>query len=73
MSVTSKSGYPEFGRATSLFHTRIRTLGSQVLGAGAVYDVTRDGQRFLINEPPADPGPPITVVFNWTAGLNGKR
>ncbi|MBI3330168.1 MAG: hypothetical protein HYZ81_26100, partial [Nitrospinae bacterium] len=34
------------------------------------YDVTADGQRFLVNtvveEPPA---PPITVVLNWTAGL----
>jgi serine/threonine protein kinase/Tol biopolymer transport system component len=34
------------------------------------YDVTADGQRFLVNtlveEPPA---PPITVVLNWIAGL----
>ena len=34
------------------------------------YDVTADGQRFLVNtlieEPPAAP---ITIVLNWIAGL----
>ena len=34
------------------------------------YDITADGQRFLVNtlveEPPV---PPITVVLNWIAGL----
>jgi hypothetical protein len=40
---------------------------------GAYYDVTPDGQRFLINAQPADAGPPITVVLNWTAGLNRAR
>ena len=37
------------------------------------YDVTRDGQRFLINTDvkPADTVP-ITVVLNWTAGLKTK-
>jgi len=71
--VTSKSGYFETGRATPLFRTRLLTIGSQISGIGAFYDVTPDGQRFLINGPPADPGPPITVVLNWTAGLNAKR
>ena len=34
------------------------------------YDVTRDGQRFLVNSA-VDPGTaePIFVVLNWTAGL----
>ena len=37
------------------------------------YDVTRDGQRFLVNvlmdkEKP-EPLGPITVVLNWPAGL----
>ena len=71
--VTSKSGYFDAGRATPLFRTRILTIGSQIASLGSYYDVTPDGQRFLINGPPADPGPPITVVLNWTAGLNGKR
>jgi hypothetical protein len=27
------------------------------------------GQRFLLIGPPQDPGPPLTVVLNWTAAL----
>jgi len=73
MPVTSKSGYFDAGRATPLFRTRLVPIGSQISGIEALYDVTPDGQRFLINGPPADPGPPITVVLNWTAGLNGRR
>jgi Tol biopolymer transport system component/predicted Ser/Thr protein kinase len=35
------------------------------------YDVTPDGQQFLINTPPAQPPPSgITVVVNWTTGLS---
>ena len=71
--VTSKSGYFDAGRATPLFRTRLVPIGSQIAGIGAMYDVAPDGQRFLINGPPADPGPPMTVVLNWTAGLNGGR
>jgi hypothetical protein len=41
----------------------------QIAGIEALYDVTPDGQRFLINGPPTDPGPPITVVLSWAAGL----
>jgi hypothetical protein len=35
------------------------------------YQVSPDGQRFLVNMAPVvDPTPtPITVVVNWTAGL----
>jgi len=33
-------------------------------------DVTRDGQRLLINMPAAEGVPnPITLVLNWTSGL----
>jgi Tol biopolymer transport system component len=71
--VTSKGGYFDAGRATPLFRTRVVPTGSQITGIGAMYDVTPDGQRFLINGPLADPGPPITVVLNWTAGLKGRR
>ena len=69
MPVTSKSGYFDAGSATPLFRTRLRTVGSQIKFFGAFYDVTPDGQRFLINLPPPDPGPPMTVVLNWAAGL----
>lgn len=34
------------------------------------YDVTPDGQRFLVLAPTGDTRqPPITVVVNWLAGL----
>jgi len=33
------------------------------------YDVTADGQRFLINLPTESTTVPITVVLNWAAGL----
>ena len=36
-----------------------------------VYDVTRDGQRFLINTPVKQgETAPMSVVLNWTAKLN---
>jgi hypothetical protein len=34
-----------------------------------MYDVSPDGQRFLILGPPDEPGPAITVVLNWLGGL----
>jgi Tol biopolymer transport system component len=71
--IASRSGYVDVGRAAPLFRTRIVPTGSQISGIGAMYDVTPDGQCFLINGPPADQGPPMTVVLNWSAGLNGKR
>ena len=70
--VASKSQYFDAGRATPLFRTSLVPIGAQML-FGTMYDVTPDGQRFLINQRPADPGPPMTVVLNWTAGLNGRR
>jgi eukaryotic-like serine/threonine-protein kinase len=39
-------------------------------GAGHFYDVSPDGQRFLVNSIPEQAASaPITVVVNWTAGL----
>ena len=35
-----------------------------------MYDVTADGQRFLINVAEEQQGAPITVVLNWTSSLN---
>jgi eukaryotic-like serine/threonine-protein kinase len=38
--------------------------------AGYPYDVSADGQRFLVNTiVEAAPLPPITLVVNWAAGL----
>jgi len=35
----------------------------------APYDVTRDGQRFLVTTPVESADTPITVVVNWAAGI----
>jgi hypothetical protein len=33
-----------------------------------IYDVSPDGQRFLVSVPTSDPGSSqVTVVLNWTA------
>ena len=58
-----------FGRQTPLFRTRLIVEGSESTGLPTKYDVAPDGDRFLFRYPPADPGPPITVVINWTRAL----
>jgi serine/threonine protein kinase len=37
---------------------------------GSLYDVSPDGQRFLVNVRVGEPVAPITVVVNWMADLN---
>jgi len=55
----------EAGRPRELFQTRV---GSEQVRF-PVYDVTADGQRFLINTAlEAEGPPPITVVMNWARG-----
>ena len=42
-------------------------------GAGTVYDVSSDGQRFLVNSVATDLGsPPLDLFIHWTA-LLGKN
>jgi Tol biopolymer transport system component len=72
MPVTTDRGRLEVGRATPLFRTRIVPQGSQSIWFDTMYDVTSDGQRFVINGPPDDPGPPITVVINWQGELKAR-
>jgi hypothetical protein len=57
-----KSGQPK-----QLFPQQFATIQ----GYGHNWDVTADGQRFLINTTDTGNTPqvPITVVLNWTAGL----
>ena len=57
------------GRAVRLFRTKILPQGSQSVVFYTAYDVSHDGQRFVVNVPPEDPGPPITVVLNWPAAV----
>ena len=44
--------------------------GSDARYAPYSYDVSADGQRFLLLVPPEDSSVPITVVLNWTSALN---
>jgi len=68
MAARVKSGESlEMGAVASLFEF---IGGTQIVGS-APYDVTGDGQRFLINElVETKPNAPLTVVFNWTASLS---
>ena len=36
------------------------------------YDVTRDGQRFLVRQPAGPQGPGIKVILNWTSKLRSR-
>jgi len=39
----------------------------------AAYDVSKDGQRFLINtQVNTDAARPMSVILNWDAGLKNK-
>jgi eukaryotic-like serine/threonine-protein kinase len=65
MAVPIKLGeLPEVGKPQPLFQTRIESTTGTFWHQ---YDVTRDGQRFLVNTPQAVTTP-VTVVVNWLAG-----
>ena len=60
----------EAGAPAALFEANIIPAGAGVPGVGHQYDVTADGQRFLLNlEPQETASTPLTVVLNWQAGL----
>jgi eukaryotic-like serine/threonine-protein kinase len=52
-----------------LFRTSVIVQGSQSIGFPISYAVTGDGARFVVNDRPQDPGPPIDIVLNWTGVL----
>jgi len=57
----------EVGAVRPLFDTRALTIGN----TGFMYDVSPDGQRFLVNTLAEQAAPaPITLVVNWRALLN---
>ena len=65
MAVAMSGNGPNFdvGAAKALFQTRATTGNDP-------YDVTADGQRFLVNSAIEDAlSAPITVVVDWTAKL----
>jgi serine/threonine protein kinase len=54
----------EFGTPQQLFEI------TRTVAGGGAYDVSADGQRFLINKVSEETGPtPMIVVLNWTAEL----
>ena len=60
------------GNPVPLFQTQI-ALGGYMNIMRAQYDVSSDGQRFLINNTVGDPSPsPITIVTNWASLLENK-
>jgi len=66
-TVTSTESTFDVAAIQPLFKTRRKLLQN---GAGAPYDVTGDGRRFLVNTRLEEIGPaPLTIVLNWTAGL----
>ena len=58
----------EIGRPQELFED---TYVNRLFGPPQ-YDVTADGNRFLVLEPARSGGEPITFVLNWTAGMSGE-
>ncbi|MBI4479494.1 MAG: serine/threonine-protein kinase [Acidobacteria bacterium] len=59
----------EAGPPKALFDVHLVPRDSSAPNAYYQYDVTRDGQRFLVNTPLENATVPITVVLNWTAAL----
>jgi hypothetical protein len=57
------------GTPAILFNVPFTPSGSGTASALTQYDVTADGERFLLSVPPETSTVPITVVLNWTAGL----
>jgi hypothetical protein len=59
---------PHLGSPAALFRTPFGDL-TNITGRNQ-YDVTADGQRFLMTVPRGGAvSSPITMVLNWTAGL----
>ena len=62
----------QVGAVRRLFEVQRRRESYVGFGTGRVYDVTPDGQRFLVDvvaEEQAALPPPIMVITNWTATL----
>jgi hypothetical protein len=59
----------QVGTATALFEAPVRGF-LQGWENSSRYDVTANGQRFLVNVPiESAASGPLAVVLNWTAGL----
>jgi dipeptidyl aminopeptidase/acylaminoacyl peptidase len=65
------SSRPEFGAATPLF--TISTEARAAIHSFDGFDVSADGQRFVIPVVAPTEGPSIVVVQNWEAALQQKQ
>jgi Tol biopolymer transport system component len=65
------SAKPEFGPATPLF--TISTEARAAIHSALGFDVSPDGQRFLIPAVTSQDGPSLVVMQNWEAALPRKR
>ena len=61
--VNTKSDEFELGPVGALFQV------NYIAAVGNAYDVSPDGERFLVNTIVSDTSQPIVVVVNWSAGL----
>jgi Tol biopolymer transport system component len=52
-----------------LFATRVNLATLNPPDSLNHYDVSADGERFLISSTPAAPSAPVSVIFNWSARL----
>jgi Tol biopolymer transport system component len=68
-AVTSGTTFTR-GVPRALFETRMRPTYAPY---PVNYDVTADGDRFLIDSVRPDTGPTISIVVNWTAEGGGNR
>jgi hypothetical protein len=73
VAVNVHAGALDVGAVQPLFETHAMTEGdyNPTIAPGFPYDVSADGQRFLINTAlqQTTSAPPITLVVNWPAGL----
>jgi Tol biopolymer transport system component len=68
--MTSPINGATFGTPTVLFNTQLITTELGLFQQRQVYDVTADGQRFLIATQVEEVSTtPVNVIVNWKAGL----
>jgi hypothetical protein len=72
VAVQSETATLRVARPMPLFRTHLEFLGLQGPYFMPGYDVTPDGQRFLLNAPPVQMVPPIDVILNWSEELKKR-